>query len=99
MAIRLDIQNSKFGTPFEGAYFRITMTNLIRSQSEEPKFAVMIDVSGYATSEATNSTHPIDFRRYDAPLDEVEAQEGDNFLSKCYVWVMQQPDMAGSVAV
>ena len=99
MAIQIDIQNSKFGTPFEGAYFRITTANLMRNQSEEPKFAVMIDVSGYATSEATESTHPIDFRRYNAPLDEVESQEGDNFLTKCYNWVMQQPDMAGSVAV
>lgn len=99
MAIQINIQNSKFGTSFEGAYFRINKSDVVRVQSKEPKFYVMMDVLGYATSEVTDSTHPIDFRRYEVPLGEVYSQEGDNFLAKCYNWVMQQPDMAGSVAV
>jgi hypothetical protein len=41
----------------------------------------------------------VDFRRYHADLAEVEAQAGDNFLDKCYAWVMTQEDMAGSIAV
>jgi len=32
-------------------------------------------------------------------LAEVEASAGDNFLDKCYAWLMTQDDMNGSVAV
>jgi hypothetical protein len=40
----------------------------------------------------------VDFKRYNAPLDAVEAASGATFLAKCYTWVMAQDDMDGSSA-
>jgi hypothetical protein len=98
MAIQVDIQNSQFGVPFSGAYFRVA-TAIVSRQRGEPKHIVMIDISGYATQPAHDDIREVDFRRYHAPLAEVEAQVGDTFLAKCYAWLMQQPDMQGSVGV
>ena len=53
----------------------------------------------YATGTPDDDTREVDFRRYHADLAEVEATAGDNFLDKCYAWVMTQEDMNGSVAV
>ena len=39
------------------------------------------------------------FQRWEAPIAEVNAATGDEFLDKCYSWVMAQPSMAGSTAV
>lgn len=99
MAIQLDLQNSQFGVPFSGAYFRVVTASVSRTRNPEQRFSVMIDVVGYATQPQDEDTREVDFRRYHAPLTEVEAQTGSAFLDKCYQWVMSQPDMAGSVGV
>jgi hypothetical protein len=98
MAIQLDLQSSQYGVPFAGAYFRV-VTAMLQRQPLNPQFVVMIDVAGYAAQPQTDDTKDIDFRRYYAPFSEVEAQTGDNFLAKCYAWVMTQPDMVGSIGV
>lgn len=99
MAIQLDLQTSTFGVPFQGAYFRVVTAAVSRTRSEEIRHSVMIDVVGYATQPQNEDTREVDFRRYHAPLAEVEAQTGSNFLSKCYSWVMTQEDMKNSTAV
>lgn len=99
MAIKIDLTNSQYGTPFAGAYFRIVTAAVSRMREGGPKFTVMIDVSGYATATPGDDTREVDFRRYHADLDAVQASGGDAFLDKCYSWVMAQEDMAGSTAV
>jgi hypothetical protein len=99
MAIKIDLTTSQYGTPFAGAYFRIVTAGISRMREGGPKFTVMIDVSGYATETPDDDTREVDFRRYNADLLDVEAADGATFLDKCYVWVMTQPDMAGSEAV
>ena len=97
MAIQIDLSTSQYGTGFTGAYFRIVTTSISRQLDDV--FTVMIDCSGFATSTPTDGTHPVDFRRYSVPLATIEATAGDNFLSKCYTWVMTQDDMNGSTEV
>ena len=99
MAIQLDLTTSQYGTPFAGAYFRIATAAISRMREGGPKFTVMIDVAGYATATPEDDTREVDFRRYHADLAVVEAGTGDNFLDKCYAWVMAQEDMSGSIAV
>jgi hypothetical protein len=99
MAIQIDLTTSQYGTPFTGAYFRIVTAAISRMRDGSTKFSVMIDVAGYATATPGDDTRDVDFRRYHADLAEIEALAGDNFLDKCYAWVMTQEDMAGSVAV
>lgn len=99
MAIQIDLQASQFGVPFAGAYFRIVTAAVSRQRQGTHKFNVMLDVAGYGTNTPTDDTQPVDFRRYHAPLVDVEAQQGATFLDRCYAWVMAQDDMAGSVAV
>lgn len=94
MGISIDLSNSQFGIPFTGAYFRV-VTAAITYQRGGAR-SVMIDVSGYATPPTNDDTREIDFRRYHAPYADVEAQPGANFIARCYNWVMDQPDMAGS---
>ena len=98
MAIQIDLQNSQYGVPFTGAYFRIVTASFTR-ETIPPYFSIMLDVAGYATKPENDFTKDIDFRRYHVPYAEIEAQVGDNFLSKCYAWVMKQPNMAGSIGV
>ena len=97
MAIQLDLSTSQYGTAFSGAYFRIVTASI--SREREDGFSVMIDCSGFATATPTDDTHPVDFRRYHAPLATIESTAGGDFLSKCYTWVMTQEDMTGSSAV
>lgn len=98
MAIKIDLQTSQFGLPFAGAYFRIVTAAVTRQrQGGNVKFDVMIDAVGYATSTPKEDTQPVDFRRYHAPLDEINEQFGTDFLSKCYNWVANQSDMDGAV--
>jgi len=100
MAIKLDLSTSQFGVPFAGAYFRIVTAAVSRQRSNaENKHTVMIDVVGYASAPENDDTRDVDFRRYHAPYEQVEAQAGHTFLAKCYDWVMEQPDMFGSVGV
>ena len=99
MAISLDLQQSNFGVPFQGAYFRIVTAAITRQRESDPRHSVMIDVVGYATQPTNEDTKDVDFRRYHIALADIEAQVGDNFLAKCYAWVMAQPDMTGSVGV
>lgn len=97
MAIQLDLTTSNYGVPFEGAYFRVVTASISRQRGAT--FSVMIDVVGYATRPTNDETKDIDFRRYHAPLDQVELQTGSVFLEKVYNWVAIQEDMAGSIAV
>jgi hypothetical protein len=99
MAIQLDLQNSQYGIAFNGAYYRIVTAAVSRMRTGGPKFTVMIDLSAYATTEPTDDTREVDFRRYHADLAEVEAASGQAFLDKCYAWVMLQDDMSGSTSV
>lgn len=99
MAISIDLTNSQYGIPFNGAYFRIVTASINRQREGGPKFSVMIDVAGYGTAAPGDDTREVDFRRYHTPLDDIEAQQGAAFLDKCYTWVMSQPDMVGSQAV
>lgn len=99
MAIQINLENSQYGIAFNGAYYRIVTAAISRMRSGGPKFTVMIDLSAYATTEPTDDTREVDFRRYHADLVEIEAQVGNNFLDKCYAWVMTQEDMAGGIAV
>lgn len=99
MAIQLDLEQSNFGVPFAGAYFRIATAAVSRTRDAGNRFSVMLDVVGYATQPQNDDTREVDFRRYYAPLSEVESQPGDSFLAKCYVWVMSQPDMGGAEGV
>ena len=99
MAIQIDLTQSQYGVPFQGAYFRVVTAAVTRTRDADNRHSVMIDVAGYATQPENDDTREVDFRRYHTPLTEVEAQVGDTFLAKCYAWVMAQPDMAGSVAV
>lgn len=98
MAIQIDLQNSQYGVPFAGAYFRIVSVTLTRTRDSN-KHNLMIDVAGYATQPENNDTREVDFRRYSVNLFDVESISGTTFLSKCYAWVMQQPDMLGSIGV
>ena len=97
MALELNIQSTQFGVPFPSAYFRIASASIMRQRLTDVKFAVTIDVAGYGTHAPTEDTHPVDFRRYHVPLDQVEEQFGTEFLAKCYSWVANQPDMDGAV--
>jgi len=99
MAIQVDLSASPFGIPFGGAYFRIVTAAVSRTRNPVVRHNVMIDVAGYATRPLDDDTRDVDFRRYHVPLTEIEAQVGDEFLARCYTWVMAQPDMAGSLAV
>lgn len=100
MAITNNIttENSQYGIKFDGAYYRIVTTAVSRQRGADPKFEVMIDLSGYAAT-PDDDTREVDFKRYNAPLDAVEAVSGATFLAKCYAWVMAQSDMSGSSAV
>ncbi len=101
MAIRNNIAegNSQYGIAFNNAYYRIVTSAISRQRGSDPKFQVMIDLSAYASSSPTDDTREIEFRRYYASLEEINASSGDAFLDKCYSWVMAQADMDGSTAV
>jgi len=101
MAIQNNISEgaSQYGVAFEGAYYRIVNASVSRQRGSDPKFEVTIDMSAYATSSPTDDTREVDFKRYNVSLDEINASSGDQFLDRCYSWVMAQDDMAGSTAV
>jgi len=101
MAISNNItaENSQYGIAFNGAYYRIVTAAISRQRGDNPKFSVMLDLSAYATSTPTDDTREVDFKRYNAQLDDINAASGDTFLDKCYAWVMAQSDMSGSSAV
>ena len=102
MAIQINIaeNTSQYGIKFDNAYYRIVTAAVSRQRGTDPKFTVMIDLSGYATgSNLTDDTREVDFKRYNANLTDVEAKSGSTFLEKCYTWVMAQSDMNGSTKV
>tara|TARA_R110001592_G_scaffold285695_1_gene554216 strand:+ start:257 stop:559 length:303 start_codon:yes stop_codon:yes gene_type:complete len=100
MAITHNItqDSSQYGIKFDGAYYRIVTASVTRQRGSDPKFTVMIDLSGYAAT-PDDDTREVDFKRYNATMDAVEAASGATFLAKCYAWVMAQDDMDGSSAV
>lgn len=91
--------SSQYGISFNNAYYRIVTASISRQRGSDPKFMVMLDLSAYATSAPTDETREVDFKRYNAALDDINAASGDTFLDKCYAWVMAQSDMDGSTAV
>jgi hypothetical protein len=101
MAIQHNISEaaSDYAVPFDNAYYRIVTAAVSRQRGSDPKFSVMIDLSAYATSSATDDTREVDFKRMTASLDDINSSSGDAFLDKCYSWVMAQDDMDGSTAV
>jgi hypothetical protein len=101
MAIQHNIakNNSQYGIKFDNAYYRIASASINRERGTDPKFSVVIDLAGYASSSPNDDTRDVDFKRYEANLDDINAASGDAFLDKCYSWVMDQSDMDGSTAV
>lgn len=101
MAIKNNIAESasQYGIKFDNAYYRIVSTSINRQRGTDPKFQVIIDLSAYASASPDDDTREVEFRRYQANLTDVEAASGDEFLDKCYAWVMTQDDMDGSTAV
>ena len=92
-------ENSQFGIAFNDAYYRIVSAVIIQQPSIiDAKFMVMIDLCAYATNSPNDETRDVDSKRFNANLTDVEAKTGDTFLAKCYAWVMDQDDMAGSTA-
>ena len=98
MAIQTDLQESQYGVPFAEAYFRIATASVSRTRNADQRFTVMLDVIGYATRPTHDDVREVAFHRLYAPLTEIEAQQGENFLAKCYVWVMAQPDFVSAIA-
>ena len=100
MAVQHNIAEgaSQYGIAFNNAYYRIVTAAVSRQRGTDPKFTVMIDLSAYATATPTDDTREVDFKRYNAPLDDINSASGDTFLDKCYAWVMAQSDMSGSSA-
>jgi hypothetical protein len=101
MAIQNNIAEgaSQYGIAFNNAYYRIMLASVSRQRGSDPKFEVTIDLSAYATSSPTDDTREVDFKRYTANLSDVNGSVGDQFIDKCYSWVMAQDDMTGSTAV
>lgn len=101
MAIKNNITESasQYGIAFSNVYYRIVNASVSREPGSDPKFSVIIDLSAYASSSPTDDTKEIEFRRYTATLDQINASSGDAFLDKCYSWVMAQADFEGSTAV
>lgn len=99
MAIQVDLVQSQYGVPFQGAYFRISNIHVVRINASFLKFNTIIDVFGYAAPPEDSSVREIESRRYVVPFSQIDAQDGENFIAKCYFWVMAQPDMSGSIAV
>lgn len=100
MAIQHNISEaaSDYAVPFNNAYYRIVTAAVSRQRGSEPKFMVMIDLSAYATStNLTDDTREVDFKRMTASLDDINSASGSTFLDKCYSWAMTQMD--GSTAV
>ena len=101
MAIQHNIteEASEFGIAFNNAYYRIISFNMHRRSDVNNTFWVAIQLVAYATSSPSDSTREIDLKNFHASLEDIEAKTGDTFLAKCYAWVMDQDDMAGSTAV
>jgi hypothetical protein len=99
MAIKVNVSNSKYGVPFNGAYFRIVSAQVSRTRNPLSRFTVTIDVAGYASEPINDEIAEVDFRRYHVPYSEVAAITGEDIFVKCYSWLMLQDDMAGSVGV
>ena len=82
MAIQNNIAEgaSQYGIAFNNAYYRIVTASVSRQRGTDPKFSVMIDLSAYATSTPTDNTREVDFKRYNANLDDINASSNDAFL-------------------
>lgn len=99
MAIQIDMTSSNFGVPFIGAYFRIVTAAISRQREDNPRHIVMLDVAGYVSKPDNEDSKEVDFRRYHAPLMEIESCDGDEFMAQCYSWLMTQPDMSDAKGV
>jgi len=97
MAIQLDLESSQYGISFADAYFRIIVATVARFENQG--FVVRIDVVGYANKPSDIYIKDIAFKQFQTTIEDIEAQDGVEFLAKCYQWVMAQPDMLGSIAV
>lgn len=99
MAIQIDLPSSVYGVPFPAAYFRIWRVDISRRPWFEAKHCVVIDIIGYATASPPDETRDVASKQFAAPLPEITAQVGEDFIAKCYAWLMQQPELEGSIAV
>ena len=88
MAIKADLHTTQFGIPFAGAYFRVVTAAVTRTRDPACRHSVMVDVVGYATKPQDDDTREVDFRRYHAPLTEIEAQEGGGILTNLLVIII-----------
>jgi len=101
MAIQHNIteDTSEFGIAFNNAYYRLTSFNMHRDNNPDNTFWVAMQIVAYATTSPDQFTRDIDLKNFHAPLQDIEAKSGDNFLAKCYTWIMDQEEMSGSTAV
>lgn len=100
MAIEHNVENSAYGIAFNNAYFRIDTAMVLRqSMPSNSKHIVSMDLYCFATKPLDQNTIPLSVQKLHVPIEEIEIQNGDNFLAKCYLWVMSQPDMVGATAV
>ena len=99
MAIQIDLPSSVYGVAFPAAYFRIWRIDISRRPWFDAKHCVIIDIIGYATSSPPDETRDVASKQFAAPLPDIESQAGDDFVAKCYSWIMAQPDMQGAIAV
>jgi hypothetical protein len=101
MAIKrnLPASASQFGVAFTDVYYRVVTASVSRQRDPAQRHMVMIDLVGYAAQPANEDTREIDFKRFNAPLPQVEAKQGAEFVAKAYAWVMSQPEMSGGVEV
>lgn len=93
MAVILSLHTSSVGVPFPSAYFRIGTVSIGHGDNGH---YVNITLNGYATK-PDNGVRDIEQRHYNTQLTDIETQAGDDFLSKCYLWLMLQGDMTGAI--
>lgn len=100
MAIEHNVENSAYGIAFNNAYFRIDTAMVLRqSIASNSKHLVSMDLYCFATKPVDQNTIPLSVQKLHAPIEEIEIQNGNNFLEKCYLWIMARDEMIGSSAV
>lgn len=99
MAIQINLNESQYGINFDDAYYRICVIGIERIDDEKNRHRVMMDVVAYATKPMSENVKQIDAKRFFAPLAEIESINADDFLSKCYTWIMAHPDFYNAKSV
>lgn len=97
MALQVNIEQSSFGVPFNSAYYRVVGVGIEHAKNTDTHHRVSITVFGYATQPLDYGVREVDQRVYFTSLLDVENEDGSDFLSKCYKWLMKHPDFNTSV--